>query len=338
MGNAETRPTPPAITWLVPAPSASMTSPAAATARVVVVVVNHGSAAATTAALRRLWADEPDVQAVVVDNSEGERDAALLGDALGSRAVVRRVSNRGFGAACNEGIAEALARGASHVLLLNPDTLPEAGALARMLETFARHPEAGAVGARLVSMDGARVLFEHGRIRRWLLTRCHARARGTEREARTEFVTGACMLLAADLLREGLRFDEGYFLYVEDMDLCCAIAARGRTLWINRDAVVRHAEGGTQGEEPVLGTMRARQLYWATAGKVRFARKWLTPWQRACFWLVAVGLKPLAGVLLAGGAGFVRAYFAGLRDGLRASWPAPGSAPHRGSTAATKAT
>lgn len=288
-------------------------------ATVAAVLVNHGCSEATLRALAALWRDAPAVTAIVVDNSDGDGDARRLTSELGARAEIIRVTNRGFGAACNVGVGAALQRlpRLTHLLLLNPDTAVEPGALGHLLATFSRHPDAGAVGARLVSMDGARVLFEHGRIRRYTLTRCHAPAPRDASESPSEFVTGACMLIAADLLRQGLRFDTGYFLYVEDMDLCCDIAARGRSLWVNRQAVVRHADGGTQAEPAVLGRMRARQLYWATAGKVRFARKWLTPWQRACFWVVAVALKPLAGLLAARSIRFLPAYFAGLRDGLR---------------------
>jgi len=50
----------------------------------------------------------------------------------------------------------------------------------------------------------------------------------------------------ADLLRSGLRFDERYFLYVEDLDFCAAVRARGRSLWVTQRATVRHADGGTR--------------------------------------------------------------------------------------------
>ncbi|MEZ5967232.1 MAG: glycosyltransferase family 2 protein [Planctomycetota bacterium] len=291
----------------------------APTVAIAVVVVNHGSADATRQALAALRRDAPAVRAFVVDNSDDDGEESRLAAALDPAVTLLRMPNRGFGAACNVGIDAALAsvEGLTHVLLLNPDTVPEPGAVRHLLATFARHPDAGAVGARLTSLDGRRVLFEHGRIRRYTLTRCHGRAPRGESESRSEFVTGACMLLDAGLLRQGLRFDEGYFLYVEDMDLSRAIAARGRGLWVNRAAVVRHADGGTQKEPPVLGTMRASQLYWATSGKVRFARKWLTPWQRAWFYAIAFGFKPLAGLVMARNLRFLRPYLAGLRDGLR---------------------
>lgn len=320
-----------------PSPSAlpttcGTTAVVEAVASVAVVVVNHASSAATAAALQGLLAAQPELPAIVVDNSPDPCEAKRLAAAFGSRVEVVSVVNRGFGAACNVAVDLALQRHPQldHVWFLNPDTEAAPDALAHMLSTFARHPDAGAVGARLVSLDGRRTLFEHGRIRRLSLTRCHARAprprcRAGERpddpDRRTEFVTGACMLVAADLLRDGLRFDEGYFLYVEDMDLCCTIAARGRSLWVNDRAVVRHAEGGTQDDPPVLAGMRARQLYWSTAGKVRFARKWLAPWQQACFFTVAVLVKPLLGLALARSTRFLPPYFRGLRDGWRAPWP-----------------
>ncbi len=286
-------------------------------ARVAVVIVNHHSAAATTRCLEALWRDEPDVPVFVIDNSQDAQQTHELAQ-LAPRATLVQTTNRGFGAGCNIGIARALATFADldAVLLLNPDTLPQPGALRQLCATLARQG-AGAVGARLLSLDGTRTLFEAGRIRRCTLTRSHARAHTDATEFATECLTGACMLIAADLLRGGLRFDEGYFLYVEDMDLSCAIAARGRTLWVNRDAVVRHADGGTQREPPIAGSMRSRQLYWMTAGKVRFARKWLSPAHRWCFYLIAVVAKPLVGLVAWRSARFLRPYFAGLRDGWR---------------------
>ncbi len=295
-----------------------VTADARSIAKVAVVIVNHHSAAATTLCLQALWRDEPDVPTFVIDNSQDPQQTHEL-SRLAPRATLVHTANRGFGAGCNVGITRALAtlQDLDAVLLLNPDTLPEAGALRQLCATLARHQGAGAVGARLLSLDGTRTLFEAGRIRRCTLTGSHAHAPTDATEFATEFLTGACMLIAADLLREGLRFDEGYFLYVEDMDLSCAIAARGRTLWVNRDAVVRHADGGTQSEPPIAGTMRSRQLYWLTAGKVRFARKWLSPAQRWCFYLIAVVVKPLVGLVVWRSARFLRPYFAGLRDGLR---------------------
>ncbi len=290
----------------VPAP------PPAPQATVACVIVNHGSHDLVVRCVASLRATAPQVGIWVVDNSEPGEASALRASLPTCTVLV--VPNRGFGAACNAAIEAVLATRAdlTHVLLLNPDTEVEPGCLDAMLATWARQPDAGIVGARVLSMDGTRVLFECGRVRPCTLTRSHVPAPAGNPDIETGFVTGACMLIGADLLRSGLRFDEGYFLYVEDMDLCRAVVARGRSLWVARGARVRHHDGGTQREPAVLGTMRARQLTWLTAGKVRFARKWLTPWQRVCFFAMAAIAKPLVGLLTSGSTAFVRPYFAGL--------------------------
>jgi GT2 family glycosyltransferase len=218
------------------------------------------------------------------------------------------------------------------VLLLNPDTIVTPGFLDELLATAARHPRAGIVGGTLTSLDGARVLYENGRYRPCTLARSHVRAPRGESEFATTFVTGALMLIDAGLLRAGLRFDPRFFLYAEDLDLCCEVRARGRELWVNTRAVVRHAGGGAQpGEPAVLGALRRSELYRLAQSKMLFARKRLSLPCRLVFFAVAFVAKPLAGIVLGRSVRFVRPYFAGLWSGLRA--PLEERAPARESSA-----
>ena len=130
------------------------------------------------------------------------------------------------------------------------------------------------------------------------------------------------MHIDAGLLRDGLRFDEGYFLYVEDMDFCRRVIARGRTLRVTRRAVIRHREGGSQATEaPALGGLRPTQLRYVTRNKVRFARIWLSPLQRTVFYAVAFVAKPLAAMLTPRQVPRLGSYFAALREGLRMPLP-----------------
>jgi GT2 family glycosyltransferase len=223
--------------------------------------------------------------------------------------------NGGFGAGCNLGIAHVLQRwpGIEHVLLLNPDAELAPGALAELQATQRRHPAAGVVGCPIADGDG-RPWFENGRIPRWTLSRFHTRAARAV-EHRCGFVTGACMLLRADLLRQGLRFDERYFLYAEDADLCAQVLARGGELWLTRAARAVHRAGGSQPGERVLGELTADRLYWLTRGKALFAVRHLTRLQRACFFVLAWTAKPLLGLCIARSPRFLRPYLRGLRDG-----------------------
>ena len=297
------------------------------------VIVHWRDARDTERCVRSLRADAPGMTVVVVDNGSDDGSGAAVGRALADLTdveVLRVAQNRGFGAGCNLGFECVLrdARRFERVLLVNPDAIVEAGAVAALVDVAERHPDAGIVGGNVLSIDGERILFESGRFRPRTLGRCQVRAPAGAREHEVSFVTGALMLIDAGLLRAGLRFDERYFLYVEDLDLCCQVRARGRSLWVTRAARIRHRDGGSQaGEPPVLGSMRARQLEHLARGKVILARKWLTRPQRLSFYALAFVLRPLGGLWLARGVGFLAPYFRGLFAGLRV--PLPGDRPRR---------
>lgn len=295
---------------------------AAATPTCAAVVVHYRDAASTRRCLASLLAQSPPPHVVVVDNDSPDRSGRELRPGqCGAAAVdvLRAPCNGGFGAGCNLGIAHALRRWPEleHVLLLNPDAELAPGALAELQATQRRHPQAGLVGARIVDGDGA-AWFENGRIPRWTLTGFHCRA-GAAAEHRTGFVTGACMLLDARLLRAGLRFDPRYFLYAEDADLCEQVRARGGELWLTRAARVVHRAGGSQPGAAVLGELNATRLYWLTRGKALFAMRHLSPLQRACFFALAFTLKPLCGLVLSRSLRFLPPYLRGLRDGRAAA-------------------
>ena len=293
--------------------------------RCVAVVVHYVDAAATRRCVDSLLAQQPPPRVVVVDNASPDGSGRLLEAAFeGLRDVVlwHAPANGGFGAGCNRGIERALAHwpDLAHVLLLNPDATLVPGALAELEATARRHPTAGLIGCRIDRPDGSR-WFANGRWPAWTLSRFHRPAPAGLDEHRTEFVTGCCMLLAGDLLRDGLRFDEDYFLYCEDADLCREVVARGRELWITQRAVAHHGAGGSQPGEPLLGELNAGRLYWLTRGKVLLARRRLGLLQRSVFLTVAWLLKPLLGLVHSRSSRFLGPYLRGLRDGWRAQRP-----------------
>ncbi len=306
-----------------PVPARAEAAPARH-AQVRAVVVHWRCASATRRLLALLERDAPGLRVLVVANGSGDgSDEALDAELTGrpDRGVLIQPENRGFGAGCNAGIRTVLAEpGVTHVLLLNPDVETTPGFVDELLATAAGHPDAAIVGARILSMDGARVLFENGRIRPLTLTRCQVPGPAAVDDWPTAFVSGACMLIDAAALRAGLAFDERYFLYVEDLDLCRQVAARGQTCRVTRRAVVHHQDGGTQRDDVAFaGGMRATQIYHLARGKMMFAKKWLGPVQRAVFVFVAAVVKPLVGLFVWRSVAPVRMHLRGVRDGLRAA-------------------
>jgi len=300
------------------------------------VVVHYRDAGPTLLCLVSLLRQDHDLEVVVVDNGSPDGSGQELQRSLAGRPGVHLLHadrNGGFGAGCNLGFEFAMARwpGLQHVLLLNPDAEMEAGALGEMSATSRRHPQAGIVGCRIEDGDG-RISFANGRAPTWTLSGFHC-APPPVAEHASEFVTGACMLIAADLLRDGLRFCETFFLYCEDVDLCCEVRARGRELWVTQGARVRHRGGGSQPGRPVLGELTAERLFWLTRGKVILARRRLSWLQRLGFLFAACLGKPLVGLATTRSARFLVPYFSGLLAGIRTD---PGAARKPGGSPSTR--
>ncbi len=286
------------------------------------VIVNYRSADLTIGCVNSLARTAPELNIFVVENGSEDDSREVLTCGLDDAELIVSEKNLGFGGGCNLGIERALANPrVRYVLLVNPDAEAEPEMVAHLLETAARHPEAGIVGGRVLSMDGESVHYENGRFTWWSLASGHAPAPegkdGKAVEFDTEFITGALMLIDASLLRDGLAFDENYFLYVEDLDLCRQVRARGRTLRVTTKARLRHMDGGTQrGDGAILGNMRPLQLQCMTRGKVYFARKWL-PWGQRLIALAVITIaKPLAGVVRFAAVRFLPLYFRAIREGF----------------------
>jgi len=157
--------------------------------------------------------------------------------------------NRGFARAVNEGCRRA--RG-QWFLLLNPDVRVPEEFLDRVLATAERiaaaQPRAGVVGFRLRHADGSRQgstgpyptlrSVVSGLFRRRSRRRCRP-LKGRHRR-QVPWVTGCCLLVRRDCWRELGGFDEDFFLYYEDVDLCRRARAAGWSVWYEPTVKVTH--------------------------------------------------------------------------------------------------
>ena len=221
-----------------------------------VIVVSHNTRTDLEACLEALHAAPPRTlgRIFVVDNasSDGSPDSVRRGWPHVRLIALDR--NIGFGAANNVAIRESQA---ALVLLLNSDAIAPSHAIDSLAE---RLRETGAVAA------GPRLVDDHGRpevsfgpmLSPWneLVQRARVRAarrpgslgrryvaRLVSRERDVDWVTGACLLAHRQAVLDAGLFDERYFMYEEDVDLCAALRARGgRILFTPRSEVV-HRRG-----------------------------------------------------------------------------------------------
>jgi N-acetylglucosaminyl-diphospho-decaprenol L-rhamnosyltransferase len=176
--------------------------------------------------------------------------------AAGTLRLIRSERNLGFAAACN--LAATAAQG-ELLLFLNPDAIMPPEGLRRMVTTMAGKPRPWLAGARLVGADG----IERRGGRRGELTPCTVvgdalgfgsfnrhRQPLPPHPAELPTVSGACLLIPAADFRALGGFDEGYFLHVEDIDLCRRLRAGGGKVWFLPDVAIEH-EGGSSDAPPL---------------------------------------------------------------------------------------
>jgi GT2 family glycosyltransferase len=219
------------------------------------------------------------LRVVVVDNDSRDGTVELVRSRPGVE-LVEPGRNLGFAAATNIAVA---CTGARYFLALNPDTRVPAGALDTLAALMDADPSVGICGCRLELENGS---FDHA-ARRAFPTPLGAlahftgvgrrpdapaalaqyRAPGVERGP-VDAVNGAFMLIRRRALEEIGGFDEGYWLYMEDLDLCYRAARAGWVTWYEPSVVATHLKGGSSGRNRTL-----RANYAFHYGMYRFYRR-----------------------------------------------------------------
>jgi N-acetylglucosaminyl-diphospho-decaprenol L-rhamnosyltransferase len=202
---------------------------------------------------------------LLVDNasSDGSPDAAREN----GFEVLQNARNGGFGAACNAGLEVAESE---YVLLCNPDVRPASDTLELLLGALERTPRAAVAGAALGDGSGVRrfsriaasvagFLPSYAHRGLGLGRRASAPASGTEQLA-VDYVEGAFMLCRVAALRSVGGFDERFFLYHEEEDLCRRLARRGWLTLLVPGAVAGH-DHGTSSDGVGEGAMTAFRLH-----------------------------------------------------------------------------
>ena len=251
------------------------------------VIVNFKTAELALRAVASLDGERArigDVRAVVVDNASGVGSAERLRQGLAVRRfedwarVVENPRNSGFGAGNNLVLRDALASPdpPDTFLLLNPDAALDPGALSTLLEFLAAHPRAGMAGPGTEvgrgNLRGTAFRFpgilnsldeglHFGPLTR-LLARWQLAPPPRAEPHPTDWLSGGCLLIRRELLQEVGLFDEGYFLYFEEVDLCWRAARAGWESWYVPAASILHEAGASTGASAGRELERRMPPYW----------------------------------------------------------------------------
>lgn len=219
-------------------------------------------------------------EVIVIDNASSDGSAEAVAQRFPDVLVIRNLRNRGFGAANNQGLN---AMTGDLALLLNSDARAEEGAVDHLVRTLTNDAKAVGCGGMLLSPDGALQNSSANTLTLWVVVceqflleklfpksrllnpywNTHHLSRGPEPK-RTAQVMGACMLF-----RPKEWFDERFFLYAEDTDLCDRLTRHGYFLYVP-EARFTHALGASSESNRAWSVAmynRGKELYFLARGK-----------------------------------------------------------------------
>lgn len=241
--------------------------------RLLVIVLNYRTPDMTLDAARAgvVAMQGLDAEMVIVDNASGDGSAERLAGALADQdwaqgAPIRLIlsdTNGGFGAGNNIGIHAGLSDGSrpDYVFLLNSDAQPAPDALHKLVAHLETHPEAGIAGSYIHGPEGdahvsafrfPTILGEfEGTVRfgpvSRLLRRWSVSMGVPAQTCKVDWLAGASMMIRQDVIDRIGAFDETFFLYFEETDLCLRAARAGFETHYVRDSHVSHIGSASTG-------------------------------------------------------------------------------------------
>jgi N-acetylglucosaminyl-diphospho-decaprenol L-rhamnosyltransferase len=276
-----------------------------------VVVVNHNAGELLTLCLSSIYGAGYDLSldVVVVDNASVDGSTQRANRAHPSVRVLSNPVNRGFAAAANQGVRKT---SAPFVLLLNPDAEITGGSLASLLKVAADRADVGIVGPMVRNPDGsiqpsARKVpglmdalghaFLGPFVPRNRFSRSYTMAewdRSSEREV--EWVSGCAMLVRREAFEAVGGFDEGYFMYVEDVDICTRLRQKGYSVLFSPEIEVVHETGNARNRAGRLTFEHSRSIYrYFSQHRARGPAVLLKPLVGLALWIRAVLVSRRAG-------------------------------------------
>lgn len=229
---------------------------------VTAVIVTYQSASEIGACLQSLTENATGwiAECRIVDNNSQDGSADAAERSYPGAAVIRNPENLGFSKAVNSGARNTTTE---YLLILNPDAVLKSDALSELVHFLDSRKEAAACGPKMLGPNGefqsvCRRSFPtpwntlgyylglnriFPRSRRWASYKPETVS--PDFESRVDVLSGACMLIRREDFQTVGGFDEDYFLFGEDIDICWKLHQAGRELWYVPAAEVVHAKGAS---------------------------------------------------------------------------------------------
>ncbi len=248
-----------------------------------IIVLNWNTADETRACLESIFgqAHEHAIEVIVADNASSDNSREVVTAEFPRATLMAHSTNLGFCAGNNRAIPATAGR---YILFLNSDTVVANGALDRLIDFADANMDAGIIGPKLLNLDGSLQYscrrfpnLGAGFFRNTPLGRLLPKNRFTSDYLMSDWdhasvrdvdwVSGAALMIRRDALEKLQGFDEEFYMYCEDVDLCYRAHQEGWRVVYFPDAVIYHIIGRASNKVPT------RMTYLFHRSMYRFYRK-----------------------------------------------------------------
>jgi GT2 family glycosyltransferase len=247
---------------------------------VTVLVLNYLRWDETAACVRSLKASSyKNCDIVLIDNGSTNDSELQLRRQFPELTFYQTGKNLGYAGGINYGVNKVLKGQCEYILVLNPDTTVHQSCVEHLVAGLMANPNAGIAGGKIVRSDDAqKIWYGGGRIVQWKGLAEHFTDSVAIDESETcrpvSFVTGCAMLVRTDVLRRCGLFDERFFLYYEDIELCARVRRMGYELiYVPRALITHNVVSVDHAVHKLYYSMRNRFLLIKTA--LRGADRWI---------------------------------------------------------------
>ena len=200
------------------------------------------------------YAEGLKIQIIVVDNASGDNTTGIIRREFPQVELIVNGVNKGFGSANNQAVKKSKGR---FILFLNPDVVITKPCFKQMIDYLETNHGVGCVGCRLINRDGSiqHTFYKYfptplTEFREGMMVNVVARllfSHNTSQHDPVEvaWLVGACMMFRREVLLELNGFDEQYFMYAEDVDLCFRLHKLGYKVFYLTDIEMFHYHGAS---------------------------------------------------------------------------------------------
>ncbi|MDZ7611854.1 MAG: glycosyltransferase family 2 protein [Candidatus Moranbacteria bacterium] len=246
--------------------------------KLAIIIVTYNNQATISKCLNSIFSQDTDLfdktEIFIIDNNSCDQTGSEVKKNKNDKThFFQNKQNKGFAAAVNQGLKIAEKSSSfNYYLFLNPDTVAQKNCIKNLAQSAEKNDKTGLI-APFIKDKAGNIIFQRGKIDWLKMKAVHAK----EGE-RLDYLTGACLLVKKETLEKIGAFDERFFLYYEDADLCLRARRGGCEIKTTPSAEVVHQESHSSNDS-------LKNFHLVKSGLL-FFHKHYPSWAKPYFWIM----------------------------------------------------